>query len=129
MNWEEAKEMVAGGMEVGSHTHTHELLSKLTEERQMQELTQSRSIIESKLGIKVDSVAYPVGSRSSFNAETFKAMESTSFRTGFSFYGGINRSGKLNRFEVARVGVDATLPFSTLRFQTAYAACMGSSPW
>src|SRR5262249_53583980 len=29
MNWQEAKEMHQGGMAIGSHTHNHEILSKL----------------------------------------------------------------------------------------------------
>jgi peptidoglycan/xylan/chitin deacetylase (PgdA/CDA1 family) len=129
MNWDEARQMSLGGMDIGSHTHTHELLSKLSLEQQIEELSQSRSIIETRLGAKVDAIAYPVGARSSFNTNTFKALQVTSYRTGFSFYGGVNRPGKVNHFDVARTGVDAELKFATLRFQTAYAAGTGSSPW
>ena len=42
MNWDEAREMQHGGMAFGSHTHTHEILSKLPVERQLEEARQSR---------------------------------------------------------------------------------------
>jgi len=116
-------------MDFGSHTHTHELLSKLSEQQQVEELLQSRQLIETHVGRKIDAIAYPVGAKTSFSATTFAALRQTSYRTGFSFYGGINRPGKIDRLDVARIGVDSDLPFATLRLQTAFAAVAGRAPW
>ena len=44
LNWEEARQMLHGGMAIGSHTHGHELLAKLTPERQLEEMTRSKQI-------------------------------------------------------------------------------------
>ena len=38
LNWEEAREMQGHGMAFGSHTHAHDILSKLSRERQRDEL-------------------------------------------------------------------------------------------
>jgi peptidoglycan/xylan/chitin deacetylase (PgdA/CDA1 family) len=43
LNWDEAREMIAGGMAIGSHTHSHTVLSQLGPEQQRHELVQSRA--------------------------------------------------------------------------------------
>ncbi len=61
LNWDEAREMKASGMAFGSHTHTHEILAKLPETRQQEELAVSREIMERELSCPVRTLAYPVG--------------------------------------------------------------------
>ncbi len=90
INWEEAKEMAAAGMEIGAHTHTHPLLSRLSSTEQQFELQQSKTLIEQNLGTPVTSLAYPNGSPKDFTEETRKIAHDIGFTTAFSFYGGIN---------------------------------------
>lgn len=54
MNWDEAREMLQEGMAFGSHSHSHEILSGLTSERQAFELCQSKTILEHELARRVD---------------------------------------------------------------------------
>jgi peptidoglycan/xylan/chitin deacetylase (PgdA/CDA1 family) len=61
MNWREAREMQQCGMVFGSHTDTHEILSKLSAEQQVVELCRSREILERELNCRIDALAYPVG--------------------------------------------------------------------
>jgi peptidoglycan/xylan/chitin deacetylase (PgdA/CDA1 family) len=42
LNWQEAGEMIRGGMAIGSHTHSHHVLTQLGTDHQGEELTQSR---------------------------------------------------------------------------------------
>lgn len=106
LDWNEAKEMLEGGMAIGAHTHTHPMLSKLNTDEQRKELTQSRTILREKLGIKADTFAYPFGSRTAFTEQTQKIAEETGFRAAFSFYGTMtNQQGSLKRYDLKRVSV------------------------
>ena len=90
----------------GSHTHTHEILSKLSPARQVEELAVSREILERELGHPVDTIAYPVGKRWSTSADTLEALRQARYRTAFSFYAGINQPGTIEPYDVLRCGVN-----------------------
>jgi peptidoglycan/xylan/chitin deacetylase (PgdA/CDA1 family) len=126
LNWNEANEMVRAGMNISSHTHTHRILSKLTGEQQYLEAAESKRILEERLGIHVAAMAYPVGLRSSFSAETPPALKRAGYRAGFSYYGGLNRAGCVHPFDIQRCGVGPCRP-ERFRFQTALTALTGKS--
>jgi len=114
MNWVEAREMQEGGMAFGSHTHTHQILSKLSVEQQREEAFRSREVLEMQLNRHIDVLAYPVGGRNTFTPETIEAVKSSGYRAAFSFYGGFNRQGEIQPFNIRRVGVG---PQSRSRFR------------
>jgi peptidoglycan/xylan/chitin deacetylase (PgdA/CDA1 family) len=60
LTWDDAEMLAAKGWEVGSHTMTHPVLTRADDERLEDELTQSRAVIERRLG-QCTSVAYPYG--------------------------------------------------------------------
>lgn len=126
MNWREAGELVRGGMAFGSHTHRHELLAKLPLEEQLREFGQSKQILENRLGVQIDTLAYPVGSRTSFSAATWEALERTGYRTAFSAYGGVNVPGRIEPFDVMRVKVHRELSLPAFRVGLAAAATVGT---
>lgn len=72
LNWEEAREMLGGGMAIGSHTHSHQVLSQLEPSQQREDLVKSRAILKDRLRIDADVLAYPVGGKASFTQETRK---------------------------------------------------------
>ena len=118
LDWNEAREMQQAGMAFGSHTHNHEILSKLPVENQLEELTLSREILEQQLGRKIDTLAYPVGARDTFSAETVEALRQAKYRAAFSFYAGFNAAGSIAPFDIRRCGVDQQSR-KRLRLQTA----------
>ena len=124
LNWDEAREMQRGGMCFGSHTHTHELLGKLSYARQSEELQTSREILERELDRTIDTLAYPVGKLDTFSQETFAALRNTQYQTAFSFYSGVNRPGHIQPFDVLRFGVDGASR-ATFRLRTALSATIG----
>ncbi len=105
MNWDETREMQRAGMSFGAHTDTHQILSKLPYERQVEELQNSRAIMERELETTIDTLAYPVGHRDMFTEVTFAALRETKYRTAFSFYSGVNQPGKIEPYNVLRAGV------------------------
>lgn len=106
LNWDEARAMLRGGMDIGSHTHTHRILSKLAPEEQYGEAAESKRVLEAQLGIRVEAMAYPVGLRSSFSIETRQALERAGYRAAFSFYGGVNRAREIAALDIQRCAVD-----------------------
>ena len=55
------RDMQAGGMEIGAHSHTHRRLTECDDATLVSELTQSKSILENLLQCPVTSLAYPYG--------------------------------------------------------------------
>lgn len=126
MTWEEAARMARGGMAIGAHTHTHRLLGRLSEAEQVDELETPRRILRERTSVEADTIAYPVGARSSFTGETKALAAKAGYRAGFSFYGGVNGGSQpVDRFDVRRVGADAQ-SVKRFRVQTAMAATLGS---
>jgi peptidoglycan/xylan/chitin deacetylase (PgdA/CDA1 family) len=129
MTWEEARDLVKAGMSIGSHTHDHELLAKLSPEEQLRQCRLSREILARELGVDVDALAYPVGSRTSFSDVTVRCLQETGYRTAFSYYGGINKPSRaIARYDVNRIPVGA-LSASRFRMRTAVAVVTARELW
>ncbi|HEX7362118.1 MAG TPA: polysaccharide deacetylase family protein [Bryobacteraceae bacterium] len=126
LDWDEARAMLRGGMDIASHTHTHRILSKLTPEEQYSEAFESKRILDSQLCIRVAAMAYPVGLRSSFSAETGQALERAGYRAAFSFYGGLNSDQIMSAFDIRRCAVDPRSA-ELFRLRTALTSLTGKS--
>lgn len=127
INWEEAREMKAAGMTIGSHTQTHRILGQLAPEEQHWELAQSKQIIEHNIGTPVTSVAYPVGIRGAFNADTERITRELGYKVGFSFYGGVNTPEHLQPTNMVRT---ATNPdWLLFRAENAFLSRLGWLPY
>jgi peptidoglycan/xylan/chitin deacetylase (PgdA/CDA1 family) len=109
LNWDQAREMRAGGMDLGSHTHTHRILSSLSAEEQYQELEQSRAVLEAELQDQVTAVAYPVGGPTSYTQETSELALKAGYRAGFNFLRRTNQVPLSNRLDIARLAVDGNM--------------------
>ena len=68
VSWEELGELARLGYRIGSHTMNHARLSKIISQKELErEIIGSAEMIEDKLQIKVDSLAYPFGDSGSIN--------------------------------------------------------------
>ncbi len=120
LNWDEAREMLAAGMAVGSHTHSHPVLSQLDPGQQRQELIQSRALLKQNLGVDANTLAYPVGGPTAFTQQTQSIARETGYRMAFSFHGGVNLPGKTASQDVKRICGGYQ---SQLRFKMQTATC------
>jgi peptidoglycan/xylan/chitin deacetylase (PgdA/CDA1 family) len=102
MDWDQVREVAAGGIAIGSHTERHEILSYLPLEAQRRELVASKQIIERELGREIVSLAYPVGQYQHFNPETKRLAQECGYRMAFSFLTGTATRGRLDRFDIRR---------------------------
>jgi len=102
---DQLREMRRAGMDIGSHTHTHRILSHLDSDLQSSELAQSKAIIEEIIEEPVLAVAYPVGSPTAYSSQTCDIAKSLGYRIGFSYRDCPNRLPIANIFEVHRLSV------------------------
>src|SRR4051812_45967822 len=61
MGWDELRALVGHGWEIGSHTRTHPMLTRLSDADLGEELASSRTACEAATGQPCRSLAYPFG--------------------------------------------------------------------
>lgn len=90
ITWQQLAEMRDAGVDIGSHTVSHQDLRKkgkgadTYEDFLKEELGRSKQVIEEKLGIKVLSIAYPQGRT---NDKVSQAAKEYGYELGFTTYG------------------------------------------
>ncbi len=72
MNWNQLREMASAGMEIGSHTLSHPILSLLPDSQARTEIAESKACLEEKLRQPVRSFCYPNGKSGDFSETTKK---------------------------------------------------------
>lgn len=80
-------EMYDYGIDIQSHTVNHPHLDKMSYREQLFELSESKKYLESLLGTKVDSIAYPFGD---FNNDSIKAAIDSGYSLGFTTRRGLS---------------------------------------
>jgi peptidoglycan/xylan/chitin deacetylase (PgdA/CDA1 family) len=78
-SWADLREMAAAGFEIGAHSHTHVLVSRLSPGVARAEVFRSKQLLEEHLGLAVRSFAYPKGRRDAFSAWTRQVLEEAGF--------------------------------------------------
>ena len=88
--WAEAREMQANGIEIGSHTMTHPILTRVSDERLRSELQESRSRLEEVLRRKIEQFCYPNGDQDE-RVRTEVAL--AGYRVAVTCVSGLNKRG------------------------------------
>lgn len=81
MNFNQIKEMSENGIDFGSHTLSHCNLSKTDYDSAKKELTESKRILEEKIGRSITTVAYPYGE---FTPETINIVKEAGYKFAFA---------------------------------------------
>lgn len=97
MGWPELAELATQGWEIGSHTRTHPFLPALSPEALKRELVGSRQDIETEVGIRCESVAYPYGA---VDARVIAAARAAGYVAGAATRDGVAGGGDLARQRV-----------------------------
>jgi peptidoglycan/xylan/chitin deacetylase (PgdA/CDA1 family) len=105
LTWANAVEMTGSGVvTMGSHTHSHVILSRCDEATAEAELSQSKRIIERELAAPCDLFCYPNGRRGDFDAGTRRLVQATGYACALTTVHGLNARGadvyELRRFPV-----------------------------
>lgn len=81
----ELKQMDSYGMDIESHTVNHDKLDRLTYEKQIQTLKDSKEFLEKLLNKKVKYIAYPYGK---WNQSAINALKAEGYSMAFTTVGG-----------------------------------------
>ena len=102
---EELRAVPEGGLiDIGAHSMTHPVLSRLSVDGQREEILGCKRRLEELLGSRVTTFAYPFGSSSDFNKDTVALVKEAGFESAFMVASdAIWRS--TDRFRAARVMV------------------------
>jgi peptidoglycan/xylan/chitin deacetylase (PgdA/CDA1 family) len=65
LSWRQARELAQAGFSFGSHTVTHQMLTRLDDKRARHEIVESKKMIEEQLGYEVNFFSYPYSNNDS----------------------------------------------------------------
>lgn len=88
--WPQIIEMAQSGIAFGSHTVSHPNLTRLNDEELDFELSESKRSLESRLQKTIDTIAYPIGTKSAFNDHVISAAKKHHFKLGLTYISGAN---------------------------------------
>ena len=107
MSWAQLQEMSAAGMDIQAHTLTHPHLRALTPDEAMKEITESKTILETRLGKPIVAFAYPFGE---YNASIIDMLKRAGFESAVTLAAGFNqRADELFTLHRIRVSYPDTL--------------------
>ena len=99
LGWTQIEEMQKDGLDIESHTMNHAYLPDLSRDQRNFEIQESKRVIEAKLGIQVDFLAYPIGG---FTEEIKAETRQAGYQAGFTTNRGYNRFNK-DVYELSRI--------------------------
>ena len=80
----EIKYIASLGMIIGSHSESHTLLSRLTYQKQLNEINNSKIFLEKIIKKEINTFCYPYGGKLSYNTDTKKILATLKFKFAFS---------------------------------------------
>jgi len=104
LNWEEVQEMRKDGMTIGSHSHTHPILSQMPSEKAKDEILNSKKVVEKNVDIEVKHFSFPNGREEDFSDELRDYCREIGFESICSVVYGPYDASKKDPFALKRVG-------------------------
>ena len=102
LSWDEIKKLRKNGIEFGSHTHNHYLLTFEDPKTIAEELKTSKQKLEENLEEKIEYLSYPSGL---YNPETEKIAKECGYKAGCSNSYGFNHKGT-DLFSLKRLSLE-----------------------
>lgn len=103
LSWEEIREMARNNIAIGSHTHTHRVLTTISDHAQKEEMILSRILIEDYIRKPLISIAYPVGEPHNITMETPGIAATNKYLLGFTTNSGVNDWRNIQPLTIRRV--------------------------
>jgi peptidoglycan/xylan/chitin deacetylase (PgdA/CDA1 family) len=116
MNWEDVRKCSRSGVEIGSHTVSHQTLTTLDEDSLLFEVRSSKRMLETTLGIQCETFAVPNGQS---DARVLKVISESGYKrvlmANDAFFKQNNRIGD-TLLEIGRINVSEA-PFNEVRMR------------
>ena len=106
LTWDQVKEMSAAGIEFGSHSVTHPVLSRVGPEQLAHELEASKRRIEETIGKPVDTFAYPVGVEEAYNDAVLAGVRRAGYRLAVTYRTGVATPGRWDSYAIPRLAIE-----------------------
>ena len=110
-----ADQLVAQGFQLGSHTVSHPILSRLSEPELRSELETSKLMLEKEIGRPVTSLAYPNGGDQDFNESVLRATQEAGYHGAFAVGDRLQRAGD-SALAIRRMIIPGHRPETVFRF-------------
>jgi len=124
ITWDEARALLASGIEIGSHTLTHRPLSRLPLEEAKREILESKRLLERELQTQIDLFSYPYGTGSECNSSLARRVEDAGYRGAVTSVNGVNTPGT-GAYALRRTKVECRDSVSTF----SRLLCRGMDCW
>jgi len=108
MTWEELRAVSAEGVEVGCHTETHPILSRIPSQNLDREIGGAQTEIEQRLHLPVRHFCYPNGRPIDVNEAAVTSVREAGFASAVTCSWGFN-SAIEKPFQLSRLPLDSTL--------------------
>jgi peptidoglycan/xylan/chitin deacetylase (PgdA/CDA1 family) len=105
VSWSDLERLPVQGIRIGSHSLDHVSLGRLPREDVRRQVAVSRSILEQRLGVKVDSLACPFGTLRDFGEIVKEEARAAGYRTACTSINGVNRRD-LDPLELRRTKIE-----------------------
>lgn len=112
LNWDELRALAAEGVEIGCHTETHPILSKLSNVADLQrEIRGAKENMEQKLRFAVRHFCYPNGLPEDIGKEAIRTVREAGYASAVTCTWGLN-TVRGSPFEIRRVPLDSKIDFN-----------------
>ncbi len=101
LTWDQVGAMIKAGIEMGAHTQSHPILTRVCLEQARAELAGSRARIEAETGRPVTTFAYPNGLPADFNSDILAAIQQVGFKAAFTLMPGPARLAEVQASPLA----------------------------
>jgi peptidoglycan/xylan/chitin deacetylase (PgdA/CDA1 family) len=115
VTWAQAKEMADSGlMEIGSHTHTHTIVTLHGEAAARDELSRSKALVEKNVQRRCDLFCYPNGDFDDFSADSARLLKEAGYLCGLTTVAGFTTPA-CDPYALRRFGTDDRDSFEKFR--------------
>ena len=115
LNWHEARKLAGMGFDIGSHSVSHPILSRVPGDRIPYEIHESKTKIEQELGRPCEAIAYPNGTTDDVSDNVIEEVRRSGYQWGFMTTPVWHTSGD-NPHRIPRVGFPGHSDLATFKF-------------
>jgi peptidoglycan/xylan/chitin deacetylase (PgdA/CDA1 family) len=101
LTWDQVRQMVVAGVDMGAHTRSHPILTRITPEQARDEVAGSKARIETEINQPVTAFAYPNGQPSDYNPALQTMLQQVGIKAAFTLVPGPTRPAEARQAPMA----------------------------